>query len=189
MNTVFSVDAGRVQYKLVEYLIFYQIVFKIELLQNFSREMLLLRHIEKWTYYVLILLSIWSPFEVHAVGHLRQENKICTSTDQWAVGLVLSRSHIEQSVRNLTDAGQGINSKYVELKKEHDEEMRVLGQGRAFDTLIHTKETHLNLADTCLDELHGVQQTTVETFHILFPKFVKRALSPDTWAGLGIGTA
>ena len=160
-----------------------------QLLQNSCRKMLILRHKDKLNYCVLILLSVWSPSEVHCVGHLRHENKISTSTDHWAVGVVVSRSQLEQSVRNVTEAGQGFTSKLEELKEEYDEEMRVLGQGRAFDSLIHTKEIFLNLAESCVEDFQDVLQTIDETFDQLFSKFTKRALSPDTWAGLGIGSA
>ena len=82
--------------------------------------MLLSRHKDKWTSCLLIFLSVSWPGEILCVGYLRHKNQICTDTDQWMVGVVISKNLNEQSVGNVTEAGQLVNSNHVELKEELD---------------------------------------------------------------------
>ena len=148
--------------------------------------MLLSRQKDKGTSCLLVFLSVCLPSEIICVGYLRHENRICTNTDQWTVGAVVSETELKQSVGNMSKLGQHFNSEHVELEEELDEEKRLLGQGRDFDTLIHHKETYLHLADTCNNDLQRILRSIVETYYQIFPKYDKRALSLETGLGLGV---
>ena len=141
---------------------------------------------DKGTSCLLVFLSVCLPSEIICVGYLKHENRICTNTDQWTVGVVVSETGLEQSVGNMSKIGQHFNSEHVELEEELDEEKRLLGQGRDFDTLIHHKETYLHLADTCNNALQRILRSIVETYYQIFPKYDKRALSLETGLGLGV---
>ena len=75
---------------------------------------------------LLLFLSVSWPTEIVCVGYLRPENRISTNTDQWTVGVVVSKAPIEQGVRNMSEAGQLLKSEHLELKEELDKEKRVL---------------------------------------------------------------